>query len=87
MFVIYRFSGRDVICIYYVRLLLNVQFYNVFETAQTCLCNWFMRKVTFGGASSLDNYFARKDDTVDWLMWSSEASEMTRTIGRRSTRS
>ena len=32
-----------------------------------------MRKVTFGGANSLDNYFARKDDSVDWLMWSNEA--------------
>ena len=32
-----------------------------------------MRKVTFGGANSLDNYFARKDDAVDWLMWSDEA--------------
>jgi dihydrofolate reductase len=32
-----------------------------------------MRKVTFGGANSLDNYFARKDDSVDWLMWSKEA--------------
>ncbi|HVQ38153.1 MAG TPA: hypothetical protein VMS31_11505, partial [Pyrinomonadaceae bacterium] len=31
-----------------------------------------MRKVTFGGANSLDNCFARKDDSVDWLMWSSE---------------
>jgi dihydrofolate reductase len=32
-----------------------------------------MRKITFGGANSLDNYFARKDDAVDWLMWSNEA--------------
>ena len=31
-----------------------------------------MRKITFGGASSLDNYFARKNDAVDWLMWSDE---------------
>ena len=35
-----------------------------------------MRKVTFGGANSLDNYFARKDDSVDWLMWSNEAASM-----------
>lgn len=35
-----------------------------------------MRKVTFGGANSLDNYFARKDDGVDWLMWSDEAAEI-----------
>jgi dihydrofolate reductase len=33
-----------------------------------------MRKVTFGGANSFDNYFARKDDSVDWLMWSNEAA-------------
>lgn len=35
-----------------------------------------MRKVTFGGANSLDNYFARKDDSVDWLMWGDEAAEV-----------
>jgi dihydrofolate reductase len=35
-----------------------------------------MRKVTFGGASSLDNFFARKDDSVDWLMWSDEVTEL-----------
>jgi dihydrofolate reductase len=33
-----------------------------------------VRKVTFGGANSLDNYLARPDHAVDWLMWSSEAS-------------
>lgn len=33
-----------------------------------------MRKVTFGGASSLDNYFARENGAVDWLMWSDEAA-------------
>lgn len=33
-----------------------------------------MRKVTFGGANSFDNYFARKDDTVDWLMWTDEVA-------------
>ena len=32
-----------------------------------------MRKITFGGAISLDNYIARPDDAVDWLMWSDEA--------------
>jgi dihydrofolate reductase len=37
-----------------------------------------MRKVTFGGANSLDNYFARKDNAVDWLMWSDEAAEVTK---------
>ena len=35
-----------------------------------------MRKVTFGGANSLDNYFARKDGGMDWLMWSDEAMEL-----------
>ena len=29
-----------------------------------------MRKVVFGGANSLDNYFARKDHSTDWLKWS-----------------
>lgn len=33
-----------------------------------------MRKVTFGGANSFDNYFARKDDSVDWLMFGDEAA-------------
>lgn len=33
-----------------------------------------MRKVTFGGANSLDNFIARKDDTVDWLMWNKEVA-------------
>lgn len=35
-----------------------------------------MRKVTFGGAPSLDNYFARENGAVDWLMWSDEAAEI-----------
>jgi dihydrofolate reductase len=35
-----------------------------------------MRKVVFGGANSLDNYFARKDDSVDWLMFNHEVSEI-----------
>ncbi len=33
-----------------------------------------MRKVTFGGANSLDNYIARKDGAVDWLLWGKEAA-------------
>lgn len=33
-----------------------------------------MRKITFGGANSLDNYLARSDHSVDWLMWGDEAS-------------
>lgn len=35
-----------------------------------------MRKVTFGGANSLDNFIARKDDAVDWLMWSNEVADI-----------
>lgn len=35
-----------------------------------------MRKVIFGGANSLDNYIARKDDSVDWLMGGKEAAEI-----------
>jgi dihydrofolate reductase len=35
-----------------------------------------MRKVVFGGANSLDNYFARKDDSVDWLRWSDEVGKI-----------
>ena len=37
-----------------------------------------MRKVTFGGAPSLDGYFARKNDGVDWLMYSKEAGAIMR---------
>lgn len=35
-----------------------------------------MRKVTFGGANSLDNFIARKDDAVDWLLWSKEVNQL-----------
>jgi dihydrofolate reductase len=35
-----------------------------------------VRKVTFGGANSLDNYLARPDDAVDWLMWGPEAASV-----------
>jgi dihydrofolate reductase len=35
-----------------------------------------MRKVTFGGANSLDNYIARADGGFDWIMWSDEAGEV-----------
>lgn len=33
-----------------------------------------MRKVTFGGANSLDNFIAREDEAIDWLLWSEEAN-------------
>jgi dihydrofolate reductase len=35
-----------------------------------------MRKVIFGGATTLDGYFARLDGSVDWLMWSDEAARI-----------
>jgi dihydrofolate reductase len=35
-----------------------------------------MRKVTFGGANSLDNFIARKDDSVDWLLFNEEVSKI-----------
>lgn len=36
-----------------------------------------MRKVTFGGACSLDGFFAREDGGMDWLMWSDEVNDIT----------
>ena len=35
-----------------------------------------MRKVIFGGANSLDNFFARKDGSVDWLMFSEDVQQL-----------
>src|SRR5215212_1917154 len=35
-----------------------------------------MRKITFGGAISLDNFIARPDHGMDWLMWSDEAQQI-----------
>ena len=35
-----------------------------------------MRKVIFGGANSLDNFIARPDGAVDWLLWSDEVMEL-----------
>ena len=35
-----------------------------------------MRKLTFGVANSLDNYVARPDGAVDWLLWSDEVTEI-----------
>jgi hypothetical protein len=28
-----------------------------------------VRRVTFGGANSLDNFIAHPDHSVDWLLW------------------
>src|SRR5262245_36258593 len=38
-----------------------------------------MRKVKFSGATSLVNFFARKDGTVDWLLWNKEVTEFMKT--------
>jgi dihydrofolate reductase len=35
-----------------------------------------MRKVIFGGAISLDNFIARKDGAVDWLLFSKEVGQI-----------
>ncbi len=35
-----------------------------------------MRRAIFGGANSLDNYFAREDGRMDWLLWSDETMEL-----------
>ena len=35
-----------------------------------------MRRVTFGGANSLDNYVAGSDGRVDWLKWNKEIAEI-----------
>lgn len=35
-----------------------------------------MRKVIFGGANTLDNYIAGKDDSVDWLRHNDEVNEI-----------
>lgn len=36
-----------------------------------------MRKVMYGGATSLDNFLARPDGAVDWLMWNDEAAAVS----------
>jgi dihydrofolate reductase len=33
-----------------------------------------VRKVVFGGATSLDNFLARPDHAVDWLLWDDEVA-------------
>jgi dihydrofolate reductase len=34
-----------------------------------------MRQIIFGGASSLDNFLARTNHAVDWLLWNDEIAE------------
>jgi dihydrofolate reductase len=36
-----------------------------------------MRKLTYGGATSLDGYLARADHSTDWLLWSDEVAAVT----------
>ncbi|MGH3117075.1 MAG: dihydrofolate reductase family protein [Vicinamibacterales bacterium] len=36
-----------------------------------------MRHVTFGVANSLDNFIARRDHAVDWLLWGKEVASIT----------
>jgi dihydrofolate reductase len=54
--------------------------------------NKTMRKVIFGGANTLDNYIAGKDDSINWIRHSKEANEIladywkridTEILGRR----
>ena len=35
-----------------------------------------MRKATFGGANSLDNFIARSDGSFDWILWGEETKEL-----------
>ncbi|HMQ04415.1 MAG TPA: dihydrofolate reductase family protein [Pyrinomonadaceae bacterium] len=42
-----------------------------------------MRKVIFGGANSLDNFIARRNGAVDWLMWGNEAAELMKDMWSR----
>jgi len=35
-----------------------------------------MREIIFGGASTLDNFFARLDHGMDWLRWSDEVAQV-----------
>lgn len=42
-----------------------------------------MRKVIFGGACSLDGYFAREDGGVDWLTWSEDVEAIMKEMWPR----
>jgi dihydrofolate reductase len=41
-----------------------------------------MRKVTFSVATSLDNFLARKDESVDWLLFGDEAAAVMSSFGK-----
>ena len=42
-----------------------------------------MRKVIFGGANSLDNYLARRDGSVDWILFGDETAELMKDMWAR----
>lgn len=42
-----------------------------------------MRKVVFGGANSLDNYFARKGGSYDWIKFDAESMELMKDMWPR----
>src|SRR5438132_181131 len=42
-----------------------------------------MRSVIYGGANSLDNYIARLDDGMDWLMWNDEVTDIMAAYWKR----
>jgi len=42
-----------------------------------------VRKVTFGGANSFDNFFARLDHAMDWLLWGDEVAAITADFWKR----
>src|SRR5262249_26256454 len=42
-----------------------------------------MRTVIFGGATTLDGYFARVDHSTDWILWSDEIARTIAAIWKR----
>lgn len=42
-----------------------------------------MRKVIYGAANSLDNFIARADGGVDWLLWGDEAARYMKEFWKR----
>jgi dihydrofolate reductase len=42
-----------------------------------------MRKVIFGGATTLDNYIAGKGDSIDWIKHSKEVNEIMKDYWKR----
>lgn len=42
-----------------------------------------MRNVIFGGANTLDNYIAGKDDSIDWIRHTAEVNDIMRDYWKR----